>query len=100
MNKMYWDWLIAKVEKRLTVWCNRWFSSGGRLVLVKSVIEVISVYWMSLVFILKVFLEENQLQVPLVRWQRKKRCPLSKMAENCTSKGDGRLGVKKYSPIY
>jgi hypothetical protein len=47
MNKMDWDCLIAKVEKKLTVWCNRWFLRGGRLVLVKSVIEVIPVYWMS-----------------------------------------------------
>eukprot|EP01018_Ginkgo_biloba_P006122 Gb_38546 [translate_table: standard] len=34
-----WSWLIAKVKKRLLVWCNRWISRGGRLTLIKSVLE-------------------------------------------------------------
>lgn len=41
-------WLIGKVEKRLKGWSHKWLSRVGRLVLVKSVLEAIPVYWMSL----------------------------------------------------
>lgn len=34
------DWMIQKVEKRLHLWCNKWLSKGGRMILVKSVLEV------------------------------------------------------------
>jgi len=37
-------WMVAKVEKILTFWCNRWLSRGGRLILVKYVLEAILVY--------------------------------------------------------
>jgi hypothetical protein len=43
-----WKWLIAKVEKNIKIWCNIWLSHGGRLVLVKYVLEAITVFWMSL----------------------------------------------------
>ena len=40
-----WHWLVDRIERRVTHWCNRWISRGGRLVLVKAVIEAIPVYW-------------------------------------------------------
>lgn len=36
-TKMDWGWMIVKVEKRLTLWCNRLLSRGERLILVKFV---------------------------------------------------------------
>ena len=45
-----WDWLIAKVEKRIKNQIFRWLSKGGKLTLVKSVLEVIPVYWMHFWF--------------------------------------------------
>jgi hypothetical protein len=36
-KKCDWQWLIAKVEKKINTWCNRWLSRGGHLVLVKAV---------------------------------------------------------------
>jgi hypothetical protein len=33
-----WQWLVAKVEKKINHWCNQWLSRGGRLVLVKAVL--------------------------------------------------------------
>jgi hypothetical protein len=39
-----WKWLLSKVEKSVTFWCNRWISQGGRLVLIKLVIEAIPIY--------------------------------------------------------
>jgi hypothetical protein len=32
-----WNWLIAKVEKRIGHWCNRWLTLGGRYTLLKGV---------------------------------------------------------------
>ena len=44
----YWHWFIENLEKCLKQWSHKLLSSAGRLVLVKSVLEAIPVYWMSL----------------------------------------------------
>jgi len=49
--KADWVWLVAKLEKRLLGWSHKWLSRAGRLVLVKSVLEAIPVFWMSLSWI-------------------------------------------------
>ena len=41
-----WDWLIAKVERRIRNWSFRWLSKGGKLILIKVVLEAILVFWM------------------------------------------------------
>ena len=41
-----WDCPIAKVEKRVKNWSYRWLSKGVKLILVKSILEAIPVYWM------------------------------------------------------
>lgn len=46
-----WSWLVANIESRINLWHHRWLSRAGRLVLIKSVLESIPVYWMSLVWI-------------------------------------------------
>jgi hypothetical protein len=43
-----WYWLVALFERRIGFWCNKWLSLGGRLILVKSVLEGLAVYWMTL----------------------------------------------------
>jgi hypothetical protein len=43
-----WRWLIAKYDKRIGHWCNRWLSLGGCFVLIKVVLESQPVYWMAL----------------------------------------------------
>jgi hypothetical protein len=43
-----WNWLVAKVEKRIGHLCNRWISLGGRFTLIKVVLEGQPVYWMAL----------------------------------------------------
>jgi len=48
-----WSWIISKVEKKFNHWCNRWISRGGRLVLIKIILEVILVYLHILTLILK-----------------------------------------------
>lgn len=46
-----WTWIIAKVEKRLNIWYNRYLSRAGRLTLIKAVLEGTLIYWMSLAWI-------------------------------------------------
>ena len=41
-----WDWLVAKVEKESRIGFFRWLSKGGKLTLVKYVLEAIPVFWM------------------------------------------------------
>eukprot|EP01018_Ginkgo_biloba_P022058 Gb_03022 [translate_table: standard] len=53
-----WKLLIDKFEKRISVWCYRWLSRGGHQVLVKSVLEALPVYRMSLSWIPKGILEQ------------------------------------------
>ena len=53
-RKHDWSWLL---EKCLRVWCHKWLSRAGRLTLVKSVLEAVPVYWLSLSWIPKGILE-------------------------------------------
>ena len=46
--KKDWVWLLAWIENRLKMWCNRWVSHGGRIILINSILEAILVYWFSL----------------------------------------------------
>jgi len=52
-KKVDWLWLLEKLDKKLKLWSHKWLSRAGRLVLVKSVLEAIPVYWMSLSWIPK-----------------------------------------------
>ena len=56
-RKQDWNWLIEKLEKQLKQWSRKWLSRAWRLVLGKSVLEAIPVYWMSLDWIHKGILE-------------------------------------------
>ena len=47
-SKKDWAWLIVQVENSLKQWCNLWISRGGRMILVKTIIEAIPVYWFTL----------------------------------------------------
>jgi len=47
-QKQEWKWLLEKLEKRIHSWSHKWLSRAGWLVLLKSVLEAIPVYWMSL----------------------------------------------------
>jgi len=56
-KKEYWSWLIAQIEKRLKGWSLRWLWAR-RLVLVKSVLEVILVFGMTMAWIPRGVLEK------------------------------------------
>jgi len=53
-----WRWLVAKFEKKIGLWCNKWISLRGRLILVKAVLESLEVLWMSLEVIPKTILNK------------------------------------------
>jgi hypothetical protein len=59
-RKTNWMWLIEKLEKKLKVWSHKWLSRVGQLVLIKSVLEAIPIYWMSLSWIPKGILEKER----------------------------------------
>eukprot|EP00253_Pinus_taeda_P028824 PITA_28824 len=44
-KKQDWNWLIAKIEARISHWGFKWLSRAGRLTLIKSVLLAIHVYW-------------------------------------------------------
>ena len=49
----YWIWIYQKVEERVSAWGNKFLSKGGRMVLIKAVIQSIPVYWDSIAYIPK-----------------------------------------------
>lgn len=55
-----WTWIIAKVEKRLNIWYNRYLTRAGRLTLIKAALEATPVYWMSLAWIPRGILDRLQ----------------------------------------
>lgn len=52
-KKMDWMWLIGNIEKELNLCCHGWLSSAEVLVLIKSVLEAILIFFMALAWILK-----------------------------------------------
>jgi len=56
-GKVDWQWLVCKVKKNIKLWCNQWFSHGDRLVLVKSILKAIPIYYHTLTHIPKHILE-------------------------------------------
>lgn len=43
-----WLWLLKCFDKRINHWCWGWLTLGGRLTLAMSVLQNITVYWLSL----------------------------------------------------
>lgn len=54
-------WLIRKVEARISSWVNKTLSRGSHLVLLKSVLESIPVYWNSIVAIPKGIMDKMRI---------------------------------------
>lgn len=71
-EKVDWMRLLAKLEKRLMVWSHRWLSQPSRLVLIKSVLKAIPIYWMSRPWILKGVLEKKRKLCFSFLWRGKK----------------------------
>lgn len=57
-KKEDWNWLIAKIESRISHWSFKWLSRAGRLTLIKSVLLAIPVYWAALTWVPKGVMEK------------------------------------------
>eukprot|EP00253_Pinus_taeda_P030772 PITA_30772 len=57
-KKEDWNWLITKLEARISHWSFKWLSRAGRLTLIKPVLLAIPVYWAALTWIPKGVLEK------------------------------------------
>jgi len=57
-RKEDWNWLITKIEAKITHWSFKWLSRAGRLTLIKSVLLAIPVYWAALTWVPKGVLEK------------------------------------------
>jgi hypothetical protein len=71
-NKVDWYWLVRKFEKMIANWSLRWLSLGGRVTLVKVVLESIHVYWLSLAKIPKSILNIIRRRMFSFMWSGKK----------------------------
>jgi hypothetical protein len=96
-------WLIEKLEKRLKIWSHKRLPRAGRLVLIKLVLEEISVYWMSLSWIPKGILEKERKICFSYPWRgnkEKKVLPWVWWERIVVLKDLGGWGLKKkvYSP--
>eukprot|EP00253_Pinus_taeda_P019311 PITA_19311 len=52
-KKQDWNWLVAKIEAKITHWSYKWLSRAGRLTLVNSVLQAMPVFWAALTWIPK-----------------------------------------------
>eukprot|EP00253_Pinus_taeda_P029650 PITA_29650 len=52
-KKEDWNWLIAKIESRISHWSFKWLSRAGPLTLIKFVLLAIPVYWAALTWVPK-----------------------------------------------
>eukprot|EP00253_Pinus_taeda_P032437 PITA_32437 len=52
-RKQDWNWLVAKIEARISHWSYKWLSRAGRLTLIKSMLLAMPVYWAALTWVPK-----------------------------------------------
>lgn len=44
-KKQDWNWLVAKIESKISRWSYKWLSRAGRLTLINSVLQAMPVFW-------------------------------------------------------
>jgi hypothetical protein len=92
-----WSWLEKKIEKRILSWNHRRHTLGGRMILVKTILERISVYWLSLAKITKCVLNSIRRRIYSFLWSGKKEkevIHLSNWKKIAKPKKAGGWGIK------
>ena len=96
----YWVWLYKKVEARISAWTNIFLSRGGRLVLLKVVLQSILVYWESISYIPKGILTKIRkkcFSFPRKANRQTKGIPLMKWSALTLPKELGGRGIKNHA---
>ena len=75
-KKEDWNWLIAKIEARISYWSYKWLSRARRLKLIKSVLLAIPVYWTALTWVPKDILEKIRRICSRFLWDGTKEIPV------------------------
>eukprot|EP00253_Pinus_taeda_P025127 PITA_25127 len=57
-RKQDWNWLVEKIEQRISHWSFKWLSRAGRLTLINSILQAIPVFWATLTWIPKGVLQK------------------------------------------
>ena len=95
-----WDNVKERLRKRLALWKNQYISKGGCATLIKSTLSNLSIYFLSLLQLLKtVNLRLKQIQINFL-WsggQMDKKPHLVRWEMVCKEKRSGGLGVKNLS---
>eukprot|EP00253_Pinus_taeda_P015495 PITA_15495 len=68
----YWNWILAKLESKLKHWSYKCLSRAGRLVLIKSALMEIPIYWASLTWVPKGILNSIDKLCSKFLWARSK----------------------------
>ena len=99
----YWNFLYEKIENHVSNWCHRWLTRGGKLKLVKSILEANLIYWHLLAYIPKVIVEKISKKCFSFLWERNKQkecIPLVKWNKIEKTKWIEGLRVELYKSIW
>jgi hypothetical protein len=97
LKNVDWDFLDAKVLKKLDSWIGDSATRGGRLVLLDSSLSSIPYFYMSMFLLKKTFLEKLDKHRRSFFWAgktKKRKYYMVKWTRICRSKKKGGLGVK------
>jgi hypothetical protein len=97
LKNVDWDFLDAKLLKKLDNWVCGSATSGGRLTLLDAYLSGIPYYYMSMFLLSLTFIEKLNKHRRRFFWagkKRKKKYHLVKWSRICRSKKKGGLGVK------
>jgi hypothetical protein len=89
--------------EEIKIWCNIWLSRGGCLVLIKSILKGIPMYWLSLAWVSKGVLETIRKIVYKFIWSRdkkKERCGVELMENVGISKILWRMGPQNSLSLF
>ena len=93
----YWMRLYKKIEGRIGCWNYKFLSRGGRLVILKVVLQSIRVYWATIAYILKGILQKLRKNFFSFLWssnRHSERIPLARWKLLASPKDLGGWGIK------
>ena len=92
-----WMWLYRKIEGRIGCWTYKFLSRGGRLVLLKAILQSILVYWATIAYISKGILQKLRKKFVSFLWstnRHSKGIPLARWQFLASTKYLGGWGIK------